>query len=151
MELWSSLLNHHLHRGHEPAFADPAGCSSYGARHATCYGAMELWSILFNHHLHWGHEPAVADPAGCSSYGARHATCTDKAPRERSTQTTPSRNLTLGGKEQKERKPQKTRSPRDPEGTPGKTDQRGNQRRRCCHEVRGPAKLKETDGGRKPP
>jgi hypothetical protein len=54
-------------------------------------------------------------------------------------------------KEQKERKPQKTRSPRDPEGTSGKTDQRGNQRRRFCHEVRGPAKLKETDGGRKPP
>ena len=49
-----------------------------------------------NHHLHRGHEPAFADPAGCSSYGARHATCKDKAPREKSTQTTPSRNLTLG-------------------------------------------------------
>jgi hypothetical protein len=36
MELWSSLLNHHLHRGHQSTFADPAGCSSYGARHATC-------------------------------------------------------------------------------------------------------------------
>ena len=50
MELWSILFNHHLHWGHEPAVADPAGCSSYGARHATCtdkaprersYGAME--------------------------------------------------------------------------------------------------------------
>ena len=57
---------------------------------------MELWSSLFNHHLHRGLEPAFADPAGCSSYGARHATCKIKAPRERSTQTTPSRNLTLG-------------------------------------------------------
>ena len=27
MELWSSLLNHHLHRRHESTFADPAGCS----------------------------------------------------------------------------------------------------------------------------
>ena len=25
MELWSSLLNHHLHWGHQSAFADPAG------------------------------------------------------------------------------------------------------------------------------
>ena len=57
---------------------------------------MELWSSLLNHHLHRGLEPAFADPAGCSSYGARHATCKLKAPRERSTQTTPSRNLTLG-------------------------------------------------------
>ena len=57
---------------------------------------MELWSSLLNHHLHRGLEPAFADPAGCSSYGARHATCKIKAPRERSTQTTPSRNLTVG-------------------------------------------------------
>jgi hypothetical protein len=35
MELWSTLLNHHLHRGHESAFADPAGCSSYGALHGS--------------------------------------------------------------------------------------------------------------------
>jgi hypothetical protein len=27
--------DHHLHWGHQPAVADPAGCSSYGARHAT--------------------------------------------------------------------------------------------------------------------
>ena len=27
MELWSSLLIHHLHRRHESTFADPAGCS----------------------------------------------------------------------------------------------------------------------------
>ena len=92
--------------------------------------------LLFNHHLHRGHGSAFADPAGCSSYGARHATCTDKAPRERSTQTTPSRNLTVGGKEQKERKPQQTRSPRDPEGTSGKTDQRGNKRRRVWSVLR---------------
>ena len=59
---------------------------------------MELWSSLLNHHLHRRHESTFADPAGCSSYGARHATCKDKAPRERSTQRTPSRNLTLGGK-----------------------------------------------------
>jgi hypothetical protein len=75
-----------------------------------------------------------------------------RSPMQRSTQTTPSRNLTLGGKEQKERKPQKTRSPRDPEGRPGKTDQRGNQRRRFCHDVRGPSKQEEkADRGRKPP
>ena len=36
MELWSSLLNHHLHERDHTSFADPAGCSSYGARHATC-------------------------------------------------------------------------------------------------------------------
>jgi hypothetical protein len=36
MELWSSLLNHHLHQRHQNSFADLAGCSSYGARHATC-------------------------------------------------------------------------------------------------------------------
>ena len=36
MELWSVLLIHHLHWRHESTFADPAGCSSYGARHATC-------------------------------------------------------------------------------------------------------------------
>ena len=57
---------------------------------------MELWSSLLNHHLHERDHTSFADPAGCSSYGARHATCKDKAPRERSTQTTPSRNLTLG-------------------------------------------------------
>jgi hypothetical protein len=36
MELWSSLLNHHLHERDNTSFADPAGCSSYGALHATC-------------------------------------------------------------------------------------------------------------------
>ena len=36
MELWSSLLNHHLHQRDNTSFADPAGCSSYGALHATC-------------------------------------------------------------------------------------------------------------------
>ena len=30
------LFNHHLHRGHEPTSADPAGCSAIGALHATC-------------------------------------------------------------------------------------------------------------------
>jgi hypothetical protein len=36
MELWSNLLIHHLHQRHQNSFADPAGCSSYGALHATC-------------------------------------------------------------------------------------------------------------------
>jgi hypothetical protein len=30
------LFNHHLHRGHQSASADPAGCSANGALHATC-------------------------------------------------------------------------------------------------------------------
>ena len=52
--------------------------------------------LLLNHHLHRGHGSTSADPAGCSANGALHATCKDYAPRKRSTQTTPSRNLTLG-------------------------------------------------------
>ena len=89
MELWSILFNHHLHRGHRKTQIPNAG-------KPPSYGAMELWSSLLNHHLHERDNTSFADPAGCSSYGARHATCKDKAPRERSTQTTPSRNLTLG-------------------------------------------------------
>jgi hypothetical protein len=33
---WSSLFKHHLHERDNTSFADPAGCSSYGAPHATC-------------------------------------------------------------------------------------------------------------------
>ena len=60
-----------------------------------------LWStgvgvLLFNHHLHQSDHVSFADPAGCSSYRAPHATCKDEAPTHRSTQTTPSRDLTLG-------------------------------------------------------
>ena len=33
---WSPLFKHHLHRRHGSTFADPAGCSAYGALHATC-------------------------------------------------------------------------------------------------------------------
>ena len=36
MELWSILLNHHLHERDNTSCADPADCSSYGAPHATC-------------------------------------------------------------------------------------------------------------------
>jgi hypothetical protein len=36
MELWSSLLNHHLHRGHGSTFADPAGCSPYMLPASSC-------------------------------------------------------------------------------------------------------------------
>ena len=33
---WIPLFNHHLHQSDHVSFSDPAGCSSYGARHATC-------------------------------------------------------------------------------------------------------------------
>ena len=33
---WSPLFNHHLHERDNTSFADPAGCSSCGAPHATC-------------------------------------------------------------------------------------------------------------------
>ena len=36
LELESFLFNHHLHQSDHVSFADPAGCSSYGAPHATC-------------------------------------------------------------------------------------------------------------------
>ena len=47
MELWSSLLNHHLHERDNTSFADPAGCSADGALHAitTFIGDMgPVWS-----------------------------------------------------------------------------------------------------------
>ena len=52
--------------------------------------------------------------------------------KEHTNKTTPSRDLTLGGKEQK-RKPQKTISPHGLESPARKTDLRGTRRWRFCH------------------
>ena len=96
---------HHLHQRHQNSFALPRKPKPPNGDLGLL---MCVWILgacvyvlmcsLFNHHLHQRHKNSFADPAGCSSYGALHATCKDKAPRERSTQRTPSRNLTLGGK-----------------------------------------------------
>ena len=121
MELWSSLLIHHLHRRHQSTFADPDALKCLGLKktQAQHYVKVEqimklgiargdIFFIHFDGNPLWSYgavyfyttfiRAITSLPQIRQVARLRSTTCNLQglSPTQRSTQTTPSRNLTLG-------------------------------------------------------